>query len=75
MSNKAFHDEILRQGSMPIALIRLTLTRQKRTHDMAMDWKFYGEVRPRTPRSSVAPCVGCRPGPMVSVRCMRPPDT
>ena len=44
MTNKQFHDEILRQGSMPIALIRLALTRQKLTRDMELDWKFYGEL-------------------------------
>jgi uncharacterized protein (DUF885 family) len=44
MTNKQFHDEILRQGSMPIALIRLALTRQKLTPDMDVDWKFYGEL-------------------------------
>jgi uncharacterized protein (DUF885 family) len=45
MSQRHFHDEILRQGNMPIALIRLTLTRQKLTRDMPIDWKFYGEVK------------------------------
>jgi len=44
MTNKQFHDEILRQGSMPIALIRLGLTRQKITRDMNVDWKFYGDL-------------------------------
>jgi len=44
MTNRQFHDEILRQGSMPIALIRLGLTRQKLTRDMPIDWKFYGEL-------------------------------
>jgi hypothetical protein len=44
MTNKQFHDEILRQGSMPIALIRLALTRQKLTPDMNVDWKFYGDL-------------------------------
>jgi uncharacterized protein (DUF885 family) len=44
MTNKQFHDEILRQGSMPIALIRLALTKQKLTRDMDIDWKFYGEL-------------------------------
>ena len=44
MTNKQFHDEIMRQGSMPIALIRLALTRQKLTRDMSLDWKFYGEL-------------------------------
>jgi hypothetical protein len=42
MQEKHFHDEILRQGSMPIALIRLALTKQKLTRDMPLDWKFYG---------------------------------
>jgi hypothetical protein len=41
---KAFHDEIMRQGSMPIALLRLAITRQPLTRDMAIDWKFYGEL-------------------------------
>lgn len=44
MSEKAFHDEILRQGSMPIALLRLGLTKQKLTRDMMIDWKFYGDL-------------------------------
>jgi Bacterial protein of unknown function (DUF885) len=45
MSEKQFHDEILRQGSMPIALLRLALTKQKLSRDMVMDWEFYGEGR------------------------------
>jgi uncharacterized protein DUF885 len=44
ITNKAFHDEILRMGSMPIELIRLSLMRQKLTRDMSIDWKFYGEL-------------------------------
>ena len=44
MPEKAFHDEILRQGSMPVALVRLALTRQKLSRDMAIDWKFYGDI-------------------------------
>ncbi|HET7697720.1 MAG TPA: DUF885 family protein [Vicinamibacterales bacterium] len=44
MTNKQFHDEILRQGSMPIALIRLALTRQKLAPDMSVDWRFYGDL-------------------------------
>jgi uncharacterized protein (DUF885 family) len=44
MTNKQFHDEILRQGSMPIALIRLALTKQKLSRDMDVDWKFYGDL-------------------------------
>jgi Bacterial protein of unknown function (DUF885) len=44
MPQKVFHDEILRQGSMPISLLRLVFSRQKLTRDMAIDWKFYGEA-------------------------------
>src|SRR6185503_6101394 len=47
MREKAFHDEILRQGSMPITLMRLALTKQKLTRDMDIDWKFYGELPSR----------------------------
>jgi hypothetical protein len=47
MPEKAFHDEIMRQGSMPITLLRLVLTRQKLTRDMPIDWKFYGELPDR----------------------------
>jgi len=44
ITNKAFHDEILRLGSMQIELIRLSLMRQKLIRDMSIDWKFYGEL-------------------------------
>jgi hypothetical protein len=44
MTNKAFHDEIMRQGGMPIALLRLALTKQRLTRDMDITWKFYGEL-------------------------------
>jgi hypothetical protein len=45
MTNTRFHDEILRQGSMPIALLRLAVnTKLPLTRDMNMDWKFYGEL-------------------------------
>jgi hypothetical protein len=40
---KAFHDEVLRQGSMPIALLRLAVGRQKLTRDTSVEWKFYGQ--------------------------------
>jgi hypothetical protein len=40
MEQKAFHDEVLRQGSMPIALLRLAVGRQKLTRDTSVDWRF-----------------------------------
>src|SRR5215212_570913 len=42
MTERAFHDEILRQTSMPIALIRLAVGNQKLTRDMNIEWNFYG---------------------------------
>jgi hypothetical protein len=47
MPEKAFHDEILRQGSMPIALIRLSLGKEKLTRDMSINWQFYGDLPDR----------------------------
>jgi hypothetical protein len=44
MTEKAFHDEILRSGSMPIPLLRLSLTPEKLTRDTPINWKFYGEL-------------------------------
>jgi hypothetical protein len=44
MTNKQFHDEIMRQGNMPIALIRLAVTRMKLTRDMDINFKFAGEL-------------------------------
>jgi len=42
-TEKDFHDEIMRQGSMPVAMLRLAVSKQKLTRDMNVDWKFYGE--------------------------------
>lgn len=47
MTEKAFHDEILRQGSMPISLLKLALSKDRLTRDMSIDWKFYGELPDR----------------------------
>ncbi len=45
MTNAQFHDEIMRQGGMPIALLRLAVNnRLKLTRDMNIDWKFYGDL-------------------------------
>jgi hypothetical protein len=43
-TEKDFHDEIMRQGSMPVAFLRLAVGKQKLTRDMNVDWKFYGEL-------------------------------
>ena len=43
MTDKAFHDEILRQGNMPISFVRLAVGKTKLTRGMPVDWKFYGD--------------------------------
>ena len=49
MSDMQFHDEIMRQGSMPIAMLRLAINRRiPLTRDMPIDWKFYGELTPQS---------------------------
>jgi uncharacterized protein (DUF885 family) len=42
MTLKAFHDAVIRMGSMPIALVRLALGRQPLRPDMSLDWKCFG---------------------------------
>jgi hypothetical protein len=44
MTNKQFHDEVMRQGNMPIALIRLAVTKVKLTRDMDINYKFAGDL-------------------------------
>lgn len=43
-TEKDFHDEIMRQGSMPVAFLRLAVSKQQLTRDMVVDWKFYGDL-------------------------------
>ncbi|MGD0782849.1 MAG: DUF885 family protein [Candidatus Aminicenantales bacterium] len=42
MTEKAFHDAIIRMGNMPIALVRLALGRQTLSPDMSLEWKCFG---------------------------------
>lgn len=42
MTNRAFHDEILKGNRMPIEMVRALLTKQKLTRDFQSSWKFYG---------------------------------
>ena len=48
MTEKQFHDEMLRQGNMPVALHRLALSRgMKLTPTTSLDWRFYGDIAPK----------------------------
>ncbi|MFQ5503636.1 MAG: DUF885 family protein [Planctomycetota bacterium] len=41
MSNREFHDAVLRENSIPIEMIRAKLTGQKLTPDYESSWRFY----------------------------------
>jgi uncharacterized protein (DUF885 family) len=44
MTNRAFHDTILKENRIPIEMVRAILTKQKLTRDFKSSWKFYGSV-------------------------------
>jgi uncharacterized protein (DUF885 family) len=41
MTDRAFHDAILRENSMPVELVRALLTDQPLTRDFRSTWRFY----------------------------------
>ena len=41
MENRAFHDAILREGSIPVELVRAKLTNQELARDFVSSWRFY----------------------------------
>jgi uncharacterized protein (DUF885 family) len=41
MNNRAFHDAVFKENSIPIEMIRASLTHQLLTRDFAPQWKFY----------------------------------
>jgi hypothetical protein len=47
MTNRAFHDAVLKESSIPIEMIRASLTKQKLTRDFTSSWKFYGPIEPK----------------------------
>lgn len=42
MTNKQFHDAILREGRIPVEMVRAILTQQPPPRDFKSSWKFYG---------------------------------
>ena len=44
MTNRAFHDAILRENRIPIEMVRAILTKQNLSRDFKSSWKFYGPV-------------------------------
>ncbi len=45
MTERAFHDAILRENAIPIEMVRAILLKEKLPSDFATRWKFAGEVR------------------------------
>ncbi|QNI31268.1 DUF885 family protein [Alloacidobacterium dinghuense] len=48
MTNRQFHDAVLKENNIPIEMIRASLTRQNLTKDFHTQWKFYGDVTAAT---------------------------
>jgi hypothetical protein len=44
MTDREFHDAILKENHMPVEMVRAALTGQKLTRDHAASWKFLGEI-------------------------------
>jgi uncharacterized protein (DUF885 family) len=44
MTNRAFHDALLKENRIPIEMMRASLTSQRLTKDFVSNWKFYGAV-------------------------------
>ena len=44
MTNRQFHDAVLKENNIPVEMIRAGLTKQSLTKDFRTQWKFYGDV-------------------------------
>lgn len=53
MTNRAFHEAVLRENRIPVEMIRASLTGQKLNRDFAASWRFYGPVatESKTPKA------------------------
>jgi len=48
LSEREFHDAVIRQNCIPIEMIRADLTGQELTCDFVSSWRFYGDPIPST---------------------------
>jgi hypothetical protein len=46
MTNRQFHDAVLKENNIPVEMIRASLTRQNLPRDFHTEWRFYGDVTP-----------------------------
>jgi hypothetical protein len=42
MTNRAFHDAVLKENRIPIEMVRASLGKQKLMREFVSNWKFYG---------------------------------
>jgi folate-dependent tRNA-U54 methylase TrmFO/GidA len=49
MTLKQFNDAFLREGEMPIEMMRAALGNRTLTRDYQASWAFYGQVEPAGP--------------------------
>lgn len=42
MTNREFHDSILKEGAIPVEMVRAILTKQELKRDFRANWRFYG---------------------------------
>jgi hypothetical protein len=45
ITNRQFHDAVLKENRIPVEMIRASLTKQKLTRDYTSTWKFRGDVQ------------------------------
>jgi uncharacterized protein (DUF885 family) len=45
MTDRAFHDALLKQNSIPVEIVRAALTNQTLPKNFTPQWKFYGELK------------------------------
>lgn len=45
MTNKAFHDKIMKEGSMPVEMVRAILSNTKLSPNFSTSWKFAGDIQ------------------------------
>ena len=43
MTNRQFHDAVLKENRIPVEMIRASLTKQPLNRDYKSSWRFYGE--------------------------------
>jgi uncharacterized protein (DUF885 family) len=46
MTNRQFHDAVLKENRIPIEMVRASLAKQPLTRGYTTTWKFYGDVTP-----------------------------